>query len=62
MKRRWLIAAALIALLFVGSFVYRPALFGFYGFTQKQCIFLYAVDAPTKSQSFLAYRYCTGQR
>jgi hypothetical protein len=60
MNRRWLVAA-IVAILLLVAFVYRPALFGFYGLTERQCVFLYAVDAPTKSQSMLAFQYCTGK-
>lgn len=56
--RRWLIAAALIVLLFIGSFIYRPALFGFYGFGETQCFFLYVATAPTATQARWANSQC----
>ena len=56
--RPWMVASISMLAVVISGFLYRPALFGFYGFTESQCFFLYAVDAPTAQQAYWTKERC----
>ncbi|WP_423820869.1 hypothetical protein V5738_11045 [Salinisphaera sp. SPP-AMP-43] len=55
-KTQAVIASGAIAL--CAMFAYRPALFGFYGFSRAQCVFLFTPSAATATQAEIIYSEC----